>query len=384
MLGQVDNLIDGSKPIRVTFLITGLGLGGAETQLTRIATHLKPSRWEIQVISMLRPGTYGQVLEAAGIPVLSLDMDRRIPSPSALLRVVRALRTFETRVLVCFMFHANILGRIAGALARVPVILSSVRTESSGGRWRDLAMRLTDRLGDITTTNSEGVARSLVMRGVVPKGRIKVIPNALGREAFNPQSDANVTRGALSVPASAFMWIAVGRMESAKDYPNLLRAFQVVAAKRLDAHLTIVGDGPLRPALESLVHDGNLSERVTFLGIRKDVPDLLAAADAFVLSSAWEGMPNALMEALAVGKPSVATIVGGTPELIREGETGFLVPPGDSKALAQAMVRMMEQSEFRRRSMSTEARKFMLDHFQLDDVVGMWSDLLLDCLVTKS
>ena len=136
------------------------------------------------------------------------------------------------------------------------------------------------------------------------------------------------------------MWLAIGRLTEQKAYPNLLRAFSTVVDSLPRSKLVVVGRGPLRAELESLVQAWELRDRVSFLGFRDDVPELLAAADALIMGSRYEGMPNAVVEALASELPVVATNVGAIPELIEEGVNGYLVPPSDPQALSRAMTKL--------------------------------------------
>jgi glycosyltransferase involved in cell wall biosynthesis len=179
---------------------------------------------------------------------------------------------------------------------------------------------------------------------------------------------------------TAFAWLAVGRLDVQKDYPNLLRAFTQVAQEREEAVLLIAGDGPLRPAMENLAHEMGLGERVRFLGIRRDVPALMNAADAFVLSSAWEGFGLVIAEALACKLPVVVTDSGGPREVVDNGRVGFLVPPRDPDALAQAMARLMNLPEAERRRMGELGREYVEANYSLDRVVDQWEALYTELL----
>lgn len=368
----------------IIFLTTGLAYGGAETQLVRLATRLKARGWEVKVVSMLPPQAYVEELEGARIPVETLGMRRGVPDPRALLRLVRILRREQPQVLTSFMYHANVLGRLAGRLAEVPVVVSSIRNENFGGPWRDKVMRLTDSMADVTTINSCLAAEAVVRRGVVPPGRLRVIPNGLEVERYRKNSEARrQARQQLGLEDSDFLWLAVGRLEIQKDYPTLLRAFVRVSSVSPLAQLRIAGQGPLREDLQVLVSNLGIAERVRFLGVRADIPDLLSAADAFVLSSAWEGLPNVVMEALAAGKPVVATRVGGVPELVEEGKSGFLVPPKDPEALARAMLRLMDLSLEERLRMGERGRRHIEENYSLERVVDQWEALYKELLELK-
>ncbi|MGQ9542133.1 MAG: glycosyltransferase, partial [Armatimonadota bacterium] len=171
--------------------------------------------------------------------------------------------------------------------------------------------------------------------------------------------------------------------EQPKDYPNMLRAFARVRQAQTDTTLLIAGDGPLHAEIEALVHTLGIGSAVRLLGLRQDVPALMNAADAFVLSSSREGLPNVLLEAHATGLPAVVTNVGGNREVLLNETTGFLVSPGDPVALAEGMLRLMTLPEQERRRMGQHAREHILANFSIDTVVEQWENLYLELLQRK-
>lgn len=367
----------GRRPLPIAFVITGLGQGGAETQLVRLVSHLNRADWEPIVITLMEQNHFEEQLAAARVPVHSLGIGRGKLSVGAFLAMIRLLRQHRPRVLVAFMYHAILLGRMAGWLAGVPAIISSVRTERTGGPVREWLLRLTDPLGTLTTTNAERVAARLRAQSIVPADRLRVVPNALPEPALPAPAEVEALRGALGIPEGTFTWVAVGRLEPAKDYPTLLRAFQTVARQLPQTRLLIAGRGE-SDELRHLADQLGVGDRVCFLGARKDIPVLLALADGFVLASAWEGLPNALLEAMAAGLPAVATGVGGVPELIRHGVTGLLVPPREHRALAKAMCRLMSLEPEARKALGERAQGTVAARFGLRQVIARWETLLTE------
>lgn len=370
--------------LKVAFLSTGLAYGGAETQLVNLATRLKKRGWDVRVVSMLPPQAFTEELAAAGIPLATLNMRRGVPDPRAIFKLVKILRQWQPAILTSFMFHANLLGRIAGRIAGVPVIISSIRNENFGGPRRDKILRYTDWMGNISTTNSRLAAESLIKRGVVPADKMQVIPNGLVLDRFYIDLKERIKlRQQLGISYNEFLWLAVGRLEEQKDYPTLLDAFRLLILKNSKAQLRIAGKGPLLDVIKQKAVDLGISERVVFLGLRRDIPALLNAADGFVLSSAWEGLPNVIMEAMAAWKPVVATNVGGVPELVEDGVSGYIVPPRDPEALAAAMLKMMSLSEDERKAMGQAGRAHIEANYSLDRVVDQWERLYRDLLHKK-
>lgn len=366
-------------------MATGLAYGGAETQLVNLATMLKERGWDVRIISMLPPQAFTEELAAAGIPIATLNMRRGVPDPRAVFKLVKILRQWRPDILTSFMYHANLLGRIAGRMAGVPVIISSIRNENFGGPHRERILRLTDWMGDITTINSRLAAENLVKRGIVPADRMRVIPNGLILDKFSSNGiDRTRLRKQLGVVEDEFLWLAVGRLEEQKDYPTLLKAFQILSLDNSKSQLMVAGQGPLLEYLKQRTLDLGISDRAIFLGLRRDIPSLLDAADGFVLSSAWEGLPNVVMEAMAAGKPVVATSVGGVPELVQDGISGYIVPPRDPEALAAAMLKMMSLLEEERKAMGQTGRAHIEANYSLDHMVDQWEKLYRELLASKN
>lgn len=364
----------------VFFLTTGLAYAGAETQLVRIAVRLKARNWDVRIISMLPPAAYVQELQDAGIEIHSLGMRPGLPDPKGLWRLIHILRHEQPQLLTCFMYHASLLGRLAGRIAGVPVI-SSIRTENLGGPMRDRLMRISSWMDNVTVINSSLVAEALVRRKVSPPGRLRIIPNGLEIKRYqrNPQVRKQM-RQQLGLGSDDFLWLAVGRLEAPKDYPTLLKAFVPVVNTYPTARLCIAGKGPLLDDLRILASSLGILEKVAFLGLRSDIPDLLNAADAFVLSSAWEGLPNAVMEALAASLPVVATRVGGTSELVEDTKSGFLVSHKDPIALSQMMLLLMSLPLDKRVGMGEHGRSHMDNNYSMEHIVDLWEELFINVL----
>lgn len=360
---------------RVLFLITGLGRGGAEAQLTQLALRLRARGWEVKVVSIIPPQAYEEMLHAAGIPVISLGVRTKIPTLKPVVRLGGEIRRWRPQIIHAHMVHANLLARIVRLLAPVPVLICTVHSIDEEGRVREYFYRLTDSLCDLTTQVSSAGLKRYVHQGAVPRHKIQYIPNGIDVSRFRPNDKTRIALREKLGLQGRFVWLAVGRFYPAKDYPTMLRAFAEVSRKSHEAILLVVGEGPLRPAIEGLARDLQVQEKVRFLGVRQDVAELMNVADAYVMSSAWEGMPMVLLEASACGLPIVATNVGGNSEVIVEGETGFLVVPQDPGALTQAMLRIMRLPKTARRQMGQKARAHVKAHFDMERIVDRWEDL---------
>ena len=357
---------------RILLLSTSLGLGGADRQILSLAHALLEHEYEARLVSMTGLGEMGSRAVADGLPIMSLEMQRGRADRASFQRLVHLLRGWRPHLLTSFMYHANLFGRVAGKWAGVPLIVTSIRSERNESVARDWLMRLTNWMDDACTTNSRQVADSLGRRGLLPSSKITVIPNGVDVAAFQAPPDTRVrVRAELGVKPAEFVWLAIGRLLPQKDYPTMLRAFQPLSGARL----LIAGRGPLLEQLKQLAEQLGLGARVSFLGVREDIAELLAAADALVLSSAWEGMPNVVMESLAAGRPVVATQVGGVSELVTHDVSGWTVVPRDPGALSQAMERMMRLPAERRREMGLQGQRHVAQEYSLETMARRWMTL---------
>ncbi len=362
-------------PKSIVFLITGLGLGGAETQLFHLAQRFFARGWKVTVVSMIPPSERALVLQQAGIPVISLNMKPGMPTPGALWQLAQILRREQPQVLHAHMVHANLLARVARLLVRVPLVISTAHNINEGARWREIAYRLTDGLGDLTTQVSQAGLERYVAVGAVPKNRIIFMANGVDTAQFRPDPQVRAAKRQELGLEDAFIWLAIGRFAEAKDYPNLLQAFAKVVVAQPKARLLVAGKGELFEAMQQLQTQLGLQDTVQLLGPRSDVPALMNAADAYVMSSAWEGMPMVLLESAANALPIVTTDVGGNREVVEDGKTGYLVPAKDSDALAGAMVRLMQLSLEAREQMGLAGRRFIQEHYDLEGVIDRWEKL---------
>jgi glycosyltransferase involved in cell wall biosynthesis len=372
------------QAMRVMFLSTSMGMGGADKQLLSAAQLMHAQGHDVCIVSLTELGPMGLEARSQGIRTESLDMRRGVPDPRGLIRLIRLVRAWKPDVLHSHMVHANLMARAVRVFARVPVMVSTIHNIYEGGPLWMAAYRISNGLVDHMTIISEAAADRFVNERIVPRELLTCVPNGVDTERF--RQVAPETREALRASIGVndrFVWLAVGRFEIAKDYPNMLHAFAQVCQRDSNAVLLLVGHGSLQQETESLAQSLGLGDRIHFLGVRSDVPEVMAAADGYVMSSAWEGMPIALLEAAAAGLPIVATRVGGNHEVVRDGESGFLVPPRDSEALGQAMLRLMEQTPERRREMGERGREHVRVHYGLGRVVERWQDLYRQVSVRK-
>jgi glycosyltransferase involved in cell wall biosynthesis len=335
--------------MKVLQLITGLGQGGAEQVVFDLATRLDAERYEPFVCSVLDPSGarsayVGRLIEA-GVPVASLGITRKWQFRRAVGRLGSLLRDVQPDVLHCHLFHANVLGRrVARAVGLRPVIATVHIAERRRRPWRFWLERRTDPLGCVTVCVSQAVLEFQTRKTGLPRERFVVIPNGIDTVRYErPLRPKGEVRAEWGIGPDAAVVGSVGRLDRQKGYRYLLRAFAERARDTADCVLVVAGEGPERRKLTRLAERLGCAERVHLLGRRTDVPDLLHAFDIFVMSSLYEGLPLALIEAMAAGIPIVASNVDSVPEVLGGG--GRLVPPRDPAALASAIAETLARPD---------------------------------------
>jgi glycosyltransferase involved in cell wall biosynthesis len=360
------------RPIAVALVITDLDSGGAERALVALAAGLEPRQWRVGVFCLGGPGPLVDVLRQADVPCECLGVGRRNPV-QAIVRLAGGLRRFRPQLVQSFLFHANLATRLAAPWAGCPWVLGGLRVAERQKRWHLIMDRLTASLAVGSVCVSRGVLRfSREVAGLDP-ARLTVIPNGIDPAPFD--AAVPVPRAAIGVPDAAHLALCIGRLDVQKGLPDLLEAAEGVILHRPDWHLALAGDGPSRDwLLAQLAERPRLRDNVHWLGRRDDVPGLLKSADVLVHASLWEGMPNAVLEAMAARRPVVGTAVEGTEDLVVPGRTGWLVPPGDVAALRRALIEAADSPEYRRRY--GEAGRLRVEQeFSLDRTVAAYEHL---------
>jgi glycosyltransferase involved in cell wall biosynthesis len=321
-------------------LLPTFDVGGAERVALRLASALDPRRYEISIVAFVPgDGRLREQARAKGLHTAILGR-RGAAGPLLVFRLYRWLRRARPDVLATFMFHANVSGRLAGRLAGVPVILNSERVVGWESRYRVLINRWTVTLADVLTTNSAAGREFWSGRLGVPRDRMHVLYNGLDTDEFAPGE---------ARPVGAPCVIGVlARLHRANGHDWFLSALARLPGEPNWTCL-MSGDGPEGARLSKRVSELGLADRVKLVGHVKDAPQFLRSLDVYVHPALVAGMPNAVLEAMACGVPVVATAVGGTPEAVVDGDTGWLVAPGDIEATTDRIARLLRDPAMRRR-----------------------------------
>jgi glycosyltransferase involved in cell wall biosynthesis len=354
-------------------------IGGAERQVILLAKGLVKRDWQVTVVALSGTGedTANQLV-MAGINYLSLGMHHGLVDTNGWIRFHRWLRQTRPDVLHAHLPHAAFLMRWSRLGAPVRVALNTIHTSATGPTGRILGYRYSNWLVDQVTTVSNAVADAYVSARVVTERRLTVVPNGVDLKEWRPDPAVRkLVRQELGLAEDEFLWFAAGRLEPVKDYPALLNALAQVPGR---ARLVIAGGGPLEDALRHQAATLGIGEKVQFLGFVPTVRRWMQAADGFVLSSRWEGLPMGLLEASACAVPAVATDVPGSWAIVVHGQSGLLAHAGDVNALAAAMARLMQMTEEERTAMGQLAQRQAEERYDIDRVLDRWEELYAELL----
>ncbi|MEA9990737.1 glycosyltransferase [Pseudomonas sp. RTS1] len=357
--------------MKILFVITGLGVGGAEAVVVNLADEL--SNRGHQVCIAYLAGDAIIVPKNKSVSLVSLKLEGFFSLAAVFIRLRRLIISYRPDVVHSHMLHANLVSRIARLSVKIPRLICTAHSNFEGGAVRMLAYRLTNPLGDVFTNVSQHAVCAFEKRHAVPKGKMIPVLNGIDSRKFYPDAERRqIYRNKFGFGEKQIL-IAVGRLYESKDYPNLINAFLDVREKNANTKLIIVGDGPLRETLNNMVVGLGLADHVEFLGVRHDIPDLLRAADVFVLSSAWEGFALVVGEAMATEKVVVATDCGGVREVL--GDDGFLVPTSDVFALSRGVHRALSLEHTQATRLGIAARKRIIQNNSIESAIERWLDI---------
>lgn len=361
---------------KIVFIITGLGMGGAERQVCDLADKFVEKGHQVLLISMTDETV--NIPQSTKVNVVALNMTK---TRSGFMRTYqkarRLVKDFKPDVVHSHMVHANLFARLLRLTVPIAKLICTAHSSNEGGRLRMLAYRLTDRLCDISTNVSQEAVDISVKRGMASASRIIAMHNGIDTKRFNfNMASRHKLRHELGLADATPLILAVGRLTAAKDYPNLLIAYKQLAEAGSPAQLAIIGTGDEQAKLTAMIADLDLSERVHFLGLRRDVHQWMSAADIFVLSSAWEGFGLVVAEAMACERIVVATDCGGVKEVV--GEAGILVPAQNSSALARGLQKALALTPDIASAQGQFARQQIVDCYSLESQAERWLTLYQD------
>jgi glycosyltransferase involved in cell wall biosynthesis len=355
-------------------------VGGAEEMALNLVRHL-PERFEPIVCCINHAGPIGEEIRATGTPVAVLGLSPGVRRPFDLGGIRRYLRATQPHIVHTFLLVASLYGRFAAILERVPVVIGTEVNIYQSKRWHHaLAERLLMRGTTRVIVSAESVKDFYVKQVHANPAKVDVIYNAVDWSQLETSMSREEMRASLGLAPDAKVLGVIARLTEQKGHQFLFDALQ--RPSLADVNLLVVGDGHLREALQQAATKRGAAGRVHFLGARRDLGNLLAAMDVFVLPSLWEGVPLSLLLAMGAAVPVVSTAVAGIPEVVQDGQTGLLVRPADAQALGGALELLFGDKEMRDR-ISRCAKAAVLPKFGVDGYVSAVT-ALYDCLIAGS
>lgn len=363
------------RQLKILHLTGSLTIGGAERLILGLAEWTSRADFEVHVCAfgVFREESFLPDFKALDIPLYLIPINR-FYDPRIFLAIVRYVRHHQIDVLHTHLTDADIMGRLVGRLVGIPVISTlqnhpqNYDSQRIDRRWlaRVTACHFTTHLVAV----SHHIRKLFITNWQIPEGRISTIYNAVALDNLLPIPEKTES----STIDSNLTVTNIASLTPQKAQHLLLEAAKIVLTRHPDTRFMIVGRGVLEQPLKEKARALGIADRVTFTGVRRDIPQLLAQSDIFVLSSLWEGLPLAAIEAMAAARPVVLTDVGGNYELVEPGTHGLIVPPGDVPALADGLLSLINDQP-RRLAMGRAARKQVLHHFSIETVAKQYEAL---------
>jgi glycosyltransferase involved in cell wall biosynthesis len=354
--------------------MTRIPVGGVENQLLQVLRTYDRTKLLPLVVSLADKGDIGREIEAGGTEVVCLNQLGHQFRWSIVTGLERLMRERDIHIVRTHQYHANLYGRLAAIKADVPCTVASVHNlyTRDSKFHRRLLNRFLARYTDKVVAVSEPVREDILRYDRIPPEKVTVITNGVDVARFSGAEDIE-TRAGLGIEPDALVIGTVARLTPQKDTVTLLEAVARLE-DRSGLKVLIVGDGPLREELTARARELGISEQVIFAGIRRDIPELLSAMDIFVLPSLWEGMPNALIEALASGKAVVTSDIQPFTAIVDSDDIGLTFPQRDLAALSSQLARLIEDEELRK-TLGTNALKRAEERHSIKSTVRAYTEL---------
>jgi glycosyltransferase involved in cell wall biosynthesis len=373
---------------RVLKVVPTLMCGGTENQFMALSRRLDPSRFALEFACLRRWGPFVQEIVDRRIPlsVYNVTTFRSVRAITQQAKLARHIARRRIHIVHAYNFYGNVFA-VAPARLAAPVVIASIRDCAPYlTSMQKRVQRYACQFADCILVNAEAVRRWLVDDGY-NDSQIVVIPNGVDLTRFAAPPDRDRLCRELGLPTTAPIVVIVSRLTRLKGLEELLEAAALLRPEHPEARYVIVGetapsDTAYLDVLTRLAGAHGIADRVVFTGLRSDVPAVLAAADVSVMPSLNEALSNVLLESMAAGAPTVATCVGGTPEVLVDGATGLLVPPSDSRALAAAMARLLVDRALALR-IGQAGRRLIHDRFSVDRMVASTEKLYAELLARK-
>ncbi|MBI4469208.1 MAG: glycosyltransferase [Acidobacteria bacterium] len=359
-------------PIELAYFTDASEMGGAEAYLMLLAERLDRSRFRPRLILPGDAALAPMVESAHAANLQVLRMERKAVSSAS---VLWTMFRHATPDLVHFNLPHPYACRLAIATARMAGVRAVVTTNHAptmnprSYTWRGRTLlHVVNGLVDVTIVGSEANHRLAMENYLLPSERLRTIHHGVDTERFCPHVVGGFVRREFLDSSGGLLVGTIGRLSPEKGHQYFINAANLVLQRFPDARFVIVGEGPLRETIEARIRSAGLGGRVILTGLRRDIPELLAALDIFVLTSIFEGLPLTLLEAMASGKPVVVPSIDGIPDAVDDGLTGLLVPPCNPERTAEAIIELLDQPS-RRQEMGEAGRRRIEGAFTLERMI---------------
>ncbi|MFQ5822508.1 MAG: glycosyltransferase [bacterium] len=332
-----------AKKITLLQVVNGLAAGGGELKLLELLKNLGPQKYNIVIASVGQGGVLEQDFRQLGYPLFIFNKKHRF-DVTLIWQLVKLIKRYKVDIVMTTLFYADVIGAIAAWLARVNAVISWEVFTAPQQRRHSLVYRIVQRNFTKVVSVSEAIARIVINERGVPAEKVVTIHYGVDTEKYKINHHLN-KRAELGIGEKEIILGTVARLTEQKGHRYLIEAAPDIIAKFPNVRFVFVGGGPLEYELKRQIQDLGIKNYIIFLGVRKDVVELLNTFDVFVLPSLYEGLPNVVLEAMACGKPIVATSVDGTPEAVIHGETGYLVEPQNPTGLSEAVINLLNQPD---------------------------------------
>lgn len=357
--------------MKIIYLITSLGMGGAEKVVTNLADEMVNLGHQVTLVYLV--GDAIVMPNSTDVDIIFLDLKKN--PLVAFLNFIKILKLRKPDVVHSHMYHANVFSRLSRLFSPFPKLISTSHSNFEGGVIRMLIYALTSPLVTISTNVSEEAKKQLVKSGAVRKDKMIVVNNCIDTNKFKSNENYRAFyRKEFDLSQNDICLLAVGRFHPAKDYATLIKVFNQLCFKEKNIKLFIIGDGELRASIEAQIRVLGLENKITLLGVRHDIPQLMNMCDIFISTSAWEGFGLVLAEAMACSKRVIVSKNSGFREILGE-DSEYLIEAGNINKFCKAIESLIDLDQEQVKFIEDENRKTIENRFSSEIIINKWLQL---------
>ena len=381
---QLKKSANGNSRINILHIIDGFRMGGAENKLCELIEKTDQKKFQIALVNVGPMGPLENKFKNLNVKIFDLQRKYRFDL-LPFIKLYHIIKTLKIDIIQTTLFWADFIGAFVGKIARVKTVISWETVTHSGKYYhnnlqRKYGYRFAMNFCDNIIAVSAQVKQSLKQYPGLNSQKVKIIHYGVDLEKFKPLPEKNriQKRKEINLPENAFVILVVGRLEPQKGHKNLIKAVDPLIKENKNLFVLLVGEGSQQSDLEKQIRESGLNENIRLLGRRDDICNILNSVDLFCLPSiAGEGLPNAILEAMACGVPTVATDVGGSSEIVTNGFNGFIVSPNSSNQLHSAILKLVNDASLLK-NQSKIARERVVRDFSLRKQIEDFQNLYLE------